>query len=687
MDKIKKGMTILAGIGTVLVTAVFCYMPIREVIREYQKETVSLEQEQTLGSTEDSAEELKENLQDVTAEEMVQEEALQNVAKTPKVVFHIKAKEEVAETSLYVSEDGIGYVFLPGFAKDSDLQLDSVEDKGYLMLGSQTLHEGDMLTGIVYEEAYEFALYDKEDMEVIRMPLIFLYSSDLPVLMLSTQSESMEAIDALKGTQESGDVILFDADGGLLYSGEAESIEGRGNSTFGLLKKPYKFKLKEDADFFGFGKAKDWNLLADGYDETKLRNPIALGLARTLSMEYTPDGQTVDLYCNGVYYGVYYLCEKIQVGENRVEITDMEEYTRAVYSKTELEELATVVSEDEKRKWTTSEVEADDITGGYLFERELAERYETEKSGFITEAGDAYAMVSPEHATETQVAYLADYVQEAEEAIYAKDGVNKKTGKHYTQYIDVDSFVGKYLLEEVTRNYDGGVTSSFFYKKSDAQGGKLYAGPAWDYDVCLGNCNLDYIVSNPVGLIYLNDHIYGTELFVKLYEKEDFRKQVVQTYQEKVAPYLEALLAGEIDELGAALNRAVVMDSIRWQSLANRYRYYEEYENNLRYLKYYIEKRKAFLDEVWIDGEVYHSITFMVDGQSWKKLYVKDGEVPGEASQPNRYSSLFMGWLSQNHNVPYDGYKPIYEDMVFYATWQQLPVEEVVIVTGTEKRN
>ena len=61
--------------------------------------------------------------------------------------------------------------------------------------------------------------------------------------------------------------------------------------------------------------------------------------------------------------------------------------------------------------------------------------------------------------------------------------------------------------------------------------------------------------------------------------------------------------------------------------------------------------------------------------------------MPGEASQPNRYSSLFMGWLSQNHNVPYDGYKPIYEDMVFYATWQQLPVEEVVIVTGTEKRN
>lgn len=74
----------------------------------------------------------------------------------------------------------------------------------------------------------------------------------------------------------------------------------------------------------------------------------------------------------------------------------------------------------------------------------------------------------------------------------------------------MDSFVKKYLIEEITRNYDGGVTSSFFYKASDAEGGKLYAGPVWDYDVSFGNCNLDKIVSNPVGISKLNDHIYGT---------------------------------------------------------------------------------------------------------------------------------------------------------------------------------
>ena len=72
----------------------------------------------------------------------------------------------------------------------------------------------------------------------------------------------------------------------------------------------------------------------------------------------------------------------------------------------------------------------------------------------------------------------------------------------------------------------------------------------------------------------------------------------------------------------------------------------------------------------------------MVDDILYKEIYVKDGEVAGEAPIPARYSSLFMGWLTENHDAPYDPYKPIYEDMVFYATWQELPVEEVVLVTG-----
>lgn len=692
MDKIRKWMSIMAIVGTVLVTGVFCYMPIREVIKEYQKKTVSMEAVQSIGSVEDSAQQLQENMTNAS-ENMPEDNGTNNgtgngtdtaAEELPQVVLLIRDDKQKLQTSLWKNEEGICYVFLPGFAKDKALQVAELEDNGYFTLGDQTFYESDVIEGLKYEEAYSFTLFDKEGAEVLSAPLIFMYSSELPVISLTTKSGSMEQIDAKKGQEESGAVTLFAQDGALLYEGEAESIRGRGNSTFGLLKKPYQFKLKKSADLFGFGEAKGWNLLADGYDETKLRNQIVFDLAAELGMEYTPDGRCVDVYCNGVYHGVYYLCEKIEIGEGRVEIADMEEYTHAVYSQTELENLETVEAEDGSRKWTTSEVGAEDISGGYLFERELVDRYQQKDAGFVTEQGDAYVLSGPRHATREQVNYIADYVQEFQDALWERGGVHKETGKHYSEYIDMDSFVNKYLLEEVSRNYDGGVTSSFFYKKPDAQGGKLYAGPAWDYDVAFGNCNLDKIVANPIGLSELNDHIYVTEVFAKLYEKEDFREKVIQTYEEKVMPYLNGLLEKGIDELSKETMQAVRLDSIRWEALSNRYQYYEEYDNEIRYLKYFIEERKAFLEEVWLDGEIYHSVTFMVDGLPWKEIYVKDGEAMGTAPMPIRYSSLFMGWYSEKYDVPYDEFKPVYEDMVFYSVWQQLDVEEVVIVTGTE---
>lgn len=694
MQKIKRFMTIMAVAGTILVTAVFCYMPFREVIKETMANDVSVGEEETLGGTEDSAEELRENMTHASqnhaeitrnSEEQIDAPTEEEEEILRAVLFEIEQGEEKMRTYLWQSGKGICYVFLPGFAKEADLQVEALTDKGWFTIGNQTFKEGDVLTDIIFEEAYEFVLYDKDGATLMAAPLFFMHSSDLPVLSLATESESMAEIDAVKGETEAGDILLLDEWGNVLYEGEVQEISGRGNSTFGLLKKPYQFELREGADLFGFGKNKEFNLLADGYDETKLRNEIVFGMARELGMEYVPQGQHVDLYCNNIYYGVYYLCEKVQVDEERLAITDLEEITRAAYSQTELENVTGVISEDETRKWTDCEIEETDLSGGYLIERELAERYVEEKSGFITKQGDAYALKSPKHATENQVNYIADYMQEFQDAAEERDGINRETGKHYSEYIDMDSFVYKYLIEEISRNYDGGVTSSFFYKKSDAEGGKLYAGPVWDYDVAFGNCDLDEIVGNPAGISKLDDHIHDTALFADLYEQEDFYGKVVSVYEQKMIPYLNRLLESEIDRLAGQIKMAVKMDGIRWEEMDNRYQYYEKYENEIRYLKYFIETRMNFLNEVWLDGEVYHTVTFMVDGQPWKKYYVKDGDTLTSEPIPSRYNSLFMGWRSQVYDVAYDEFKPIYEDVVFYATWQQLPETEVIITDGTQQ--
>lgn len=684
MERIRKWMIIMAIAGTILVTAVFCYMPFREIIKERNKKTASLEQEEIIGDSQDEAQELKDNMSippEGETEDLNEELQAEN---TIRISFEIKSGEDRLQTSLWQSNEGICYVFLPGFAKNLSLQIDEIEGGGYFTIGQQSFQRGDVIERIAWEEAYEFTLFNEERAQVMSAPLIFMHSSDLPVLSLSTESESMDFIHEEKGNRELGKILLFDEKGQTLYQGEAESISGRGNSTWGLSKKPYQFKLKKDADLFGFGKSKSWNLLADGYDETKLRNQIAFGLAEALEMDYTPEGQTVDVYCNGIYYGVYYLCEKVQVGENRVNIADSGENTAAVYTDAELENLETVFSEDGTRKWTGSQVEETDITGGYLFERELPGRYEQEVSGFVTSQGDIYAIQSPKYATENQVNYIADKMQEFQDAVEEEDGINRETGKHYSDYIDVDSFVKKYLMEEVTKNYDGGVTSSFFYKPEDSVSTKIFAGPVWDYDVAFGNCNLDEIASDPMGITMLNDHVLGTDVFARLYEKEEFYEQAVSLYRRKVLPYLTYLLEGGIDTLSEKTKQAVKLDSIRWENLENRYQYYESYENDIEYLKYYIDARKKFLNDVWIYGVEYHSVTFVVDGEAWKRLYVEDGDTAGREPVPSRYNSLFMGWLTENHNVPYDEYKPVYEDMTFYATWQELPDYEVVITSGEE---
>lgn len=673
MDRIRKWMTIMAIAGTVLVTAVFCYMPVREMIRENQKKTISLEQENTLGSVQDEAEDLKENLTEVwdADEDEETKEEQEDLQETAAVTFRVKKEKQSLQTSLWQNKEGVCYVFLPGFAKEESIQVGSIEGDGYFTIGDQSFQSGDVLTKIAWEEAYEFTLYDKENEKVFSAPLIFMYSSDLPVLCLSTDSETMEWINEEKGNEEQGEILLFDEKGHCIFQGEAESISGRGNSTWGLLKKPYQFKLKENTDLLGSGEAKGFNLLAEGYDETKLRNRIVLGLAEELGMSYTPQGQSVDLYCNGSYYGVYYLCEKIQVGESGVDITDMEENSAVVYDDLEIQKLQVITSKDGLRKWTDCQVEEKDLTGGYLFEREIPYRYEEEISGFITSQGDAYALQSPKYATEAQVNYIADKMQEFQDAAEEKDGVNKKTGKHYSEYIDVESFVQKYLIEEVTKNYDGAVTSSFFYKPADKESTKIYAGPVWDYDVAFGNCNLDEIVSDPMGITMLNDHVLGTEVFANLYQKEDFYDQVVAMYEQKALPYLEELLEGKIDALSEKTKQAVRLDRIRWEELENRYRYYDNYENDIAYLKYYINERKNYLNDVWLMGVEYHSVTFVVDGEPWKRIYVKDGETAGAEPVPSKYGSFFLGWLREENDVLYDEYKPVYEDMVFYPIWQE----------------
>lgn len=476
----------------------------------------------------------------------------------------------------------------------------------------------------------EAARYEGQNVQVMQ-------SENLASIEIDTQSGSLAYISEDKKNKEQGRITVTLADGTLSYEGVLEEIRTRGNSTWALDKKAFQIKLSKSEDLFGMGEAKTWILLANGFDETGIRNTIALGLAADAGLAYTPECVPVDLYCNRQYQGSYLLCEKVQAGTQRV-----------------------------------------DIGEGFLLERELQDRYEIDiylegRSGFQTERGDYYLIESPKEPTRAQVEWIQNLVQAAEDAAFAEDGINPDTGRAWSDYLDRDSFVRKYLLEEVTKNYDGGVTSAFYYVPEGEE--KLYAGPAWDYDVIFGNSMLDEMSSNPEGITELADHIFGPDLYSALMDQEDFRQEVFSCFQQVYLPLLEELLESKIDALSANTKASIAMDHVRWREMDNRYQYYESYEDNLRYLKFFVEKRMEFLKEVWMDGEIYRTVTLQVDGYVWRKFYVKDGGLLGEVPIPFLNDHLFVGWY-RSDGKKYDPYRPVYEDMTFDARWQSIGERE-----------
>ena len=77
-----------------------------------------------------------------------------------------------------------------------------------------------------------------------------------------------------------------------------------------------------------------------------------------------------------------------------------------------------------------------------------------------------------------------------EDALYSDTGYNY-LGKHYSEYCDVDSMLKVYAVNEITKNWDSYVGSTFFHKDRDKDGktALIYGGPVWDYDNAFANLN------------------------------------------------------------------------------------------------------------------------------------------------------------------------------------------------------
>lgn len=307
-----------------------------------------------------------------------------------------------------------------------------------------------------------------------------------------------------------------------------------------------------------------------------IRNQLAYDYAYNIGIDTTSPTRQINLYLNGEYAGLYMITEKVDIGENRIDIYDLEGKTEELNSK-DLDEYPLGGFQNSQMrgtiKYSAIPNNPDDITGGYLLELEKIYRYTDEVSGFVTDNGQAVVVKTPEYASKEQVQYISSYYQSFEDALYSPTGYNSE-GKHYSYYIDTEALAKMYIMLEFTANFDG-CSSSFFLWKDI--GGKLTAGPAWDFDLSLGkglSNNLINHVSNTAepNLLYAQTCFIGNHaenkksLLAQAFTHNDFQELVEKIWAEEFSAYYPVFY-GNIAFFGNEIKQSFIMNAIRWKTV------------------------------------------------------------------------------------------------------------------------
>lgn len=393
-----------------------------------------------------------------------------------------------------------------------------------------------------------------------------MQASGLPTLYLTSADSANRGLAYVDGSKNNvvtdAAMELIAANGTSIYNGGLKQIKARGNSTFTYAeKKSYQIKLAEPSDLLGKQEqVKTWVLLASYFDATQMHDKLIKDLAAELGLAYTASCDWVNLYYDGEYRGVYLLSEKNSVGETSVAITDMEqayEQLNGGYGT----DMTTALAENsygQQYQYTKDLTEPKNITGGYLIE--LNHDMWDEASGFKTRQGVAFNVKSPEWCGDSAMKYISEYYQAFEDAVYATDdtgvytGYNASTGKYFYDYVDMDSLVKVFLLQELSLNCDGFISSVYFYKDAD---GKMFAGPIWDQDMTFGT---GWTKTNAADI---EDYHYLAKALIQI---PAFKTAVVEYYSSTFAPAVREWLGnnGTIAHQYSLLKNSAAMNYTLW---------------------------------------------------------------------------------------------------------------------------
>ncbi len=380
-----------------------------------------------------------------------------------------------------------------------------------------------------------------------------------------------------------------------LYNGLTE-IRGRGNSTWGQPKKPYRLKLDKKTDLFGMGKSKHWVLLANYMDESLQRNTLAYNLSGAMGMEQMSTVY-VDVILNGEFVGNYQLCENVRVDSNRVDIFDWETYAEDCagvigkaegLSKSQIGDLEEYMAEN--MGWITSgtvtfngstyniadypDIEIPSINGGYILE---LDEYFDEVSKFRTDGDQPMMFKNPEfvYSNQDMMDYVQGYVQAFEDAVQSDSYSVDYNGKtlHYSELYDMDALVDYWLITEIFFNEEINKKSTYMYKDID---GLMMMGPIWDMDWSSGADQGSTYLTNQWATLYFSTNAQAQQWYKFLVQDPYFMVRAQERYWEirnnEVADMLD-----ELESNYTLLKESAYANQERWGHQS-----FDGYTNTLR---------------------------------------------------------------------------------------------------------
>ena len=299
------------------------------------------------------------------------------------------------------------------------------------------------------------------------------FTSHLPIILIHTfESGTLDSF----GTEHvpAALQVLQPASGTSRIVGRAAldariGIHVRGATSRNFPKKQYAMELRaddEDADsdrpLLGLPSHSEW-VLSDpvAYDRALIRNAVAFALSNRIG-RYAPRTRFAEVFMvdDGGdvraenFLGFFTLIEKIERDPQRVNVSRL----------------------------PTSAASPPVVTGGFILridkgvpDFDAAGRW---LQFVYPDPGD---MSVPERRP--QLDFIRDFIDGFGQAASAADFTDPATGRHYSEFIDVDAWIDHNIINALTKNVDGLRFSAYFHKE---RGGRLAAGPVWDFDRSLG---------------------------------------------------------------------------------------------------------------------------------------------------------------------------------------------------------